>query len=177
MKLSLHVYSLCLALTPCWFDWGSLMAQAVKNPSAMQEMQETTVHALGQEDPLEKKMAIYSGILTWEIPWTEEPEGLQSMGSQRVRHYWVYTDMLVWWASKMFRRMSVRFLTIWRKRGSWDVGKRSHQNQYFHPKRKMIWAFLLTYSGKFIFWNPKLVEESLRFLKSIAEERTLARAK
>ena len=133
--------------------------------------------SLGQEDPLEKKMAIHSGILAWEIPWTEEPEELQSMGSQRVGHDWVYTDMLVWWTSKMFRRISVRFLTIWRKRGSWDVGKRSHQNQYFHPKRKMIWASSLPYSEKFIFWNPKLVKESFRLLKSIAEERTLARAK
>ena len=52
----------------------------------MQEMQETPVHSLGQEDPLEKKMAIHSGILTWEIPWTEEPEGLRSIGSQRIRH-------------------------------------------------------------------------------------------
>ena len=40
----------------------------------------------GQEDPLEKEMATYSSILTWRIPWIEEPDGLQSMGSQRVRH-------------------------------------------------------------------------------------------
>ena len=41
---------------------------------------------LGQEDPLEKQMATYSSILAWEIPWTEEPDGLQSTGSQRVGH-------------------------------------------------------------------------------------------
>ena len=41
---------------------------------------------LGQEDPLEKEMATCSIILAWEIPWTEEPDGLQSIGSQRVRH-------------------------------------------------------------------------------------------
>ena len=41
---------------------------------------------LGQEDPLETEMAIYSSILAWEIPWTEEPGGLYSMGSERVRH-------------------------------------------------------------------------------------------
>ena len=41
---------------------------------------------LGQEDPLEKEMATHSSILVWEIPWAEEPGGLQSMGSQRVRH-------------------------------------------------------------------------------------------
>ena len=43
------------------------------------------VQSLGQEDPLEEGMAIHSSILTWRIPWTEEPGGLQSMGSQRVR--------------------------------------------------------------------------------------------
>ena len=47
-------------------------------------MQETWVRSLGQEDPLEKKMATHPRILVWEIPWTEEPGGLQSMGSQRV---------------------------------------------------------------------------------------------
>ena len=44
------------------------------------------VQSLGQKDPLEEKMATVSNILAWEIPWTEEPCGLQSMGSQRVRH-------------------------------------------------------------------------------------------
>ena len=48
-------------------------------------MPETQVLSLGQEDPLEKRMATHSSILAWEIPWTEEPGGLQSMGSQRVR--------------------------------------------------------------------------------------------
>ena len=49
-------------------------------------IQETQVGSLGQEDPPEKGMATHSSILDWEIPWTEEPGGLQSMGSQRVRH-------------------------------------------------------------------------------------------
>ena len=52
----------------------------------MQEMQETQLRSLGQEDPLEKDMATHSSILAWEIPWTEEPGGLQSVVSQRVRH-------------------------------------------------------------------------------------------
>ena len=55
----------------------------VKNMPAMQE---TRVQSLDQEDPLEKKMATHSSILAWEIPWTEEPGGLQSMESQRVGH-------------------------------------------------------------------------------------------
>ena len=59
------------------------MAQLVKNPPAMQE---TWVRSLGWEDPLEKGMATHSSILAWRTPWTEEPGGLQSMGSQRVRH-------------------------------------------------------------------------------------------
>ena len=59
------------------------MAQMVKNLSAMQE---TWVQSLGQEDPLEEGMATYSSILAWRIPWTEEPGGPPSMGSQRVGH-------------------------------------------------------------------------------------------
>ena len=49
-------------------------------------MQETQVQSLGGKDPLEKEVATHSCILAWRIPWTEEPGGLQSMGSQRVGH-------------------------------------------------------------------------------------------
>ena len=56
---------------------------AVKNPPAMQEM---WVQSLGLEDPLEKETETQSSILAWKIPWTEEPGGLQSMGSQRVEY-------------------------------------------------------------------------------------------
>ena len=62
---------------------ASLVAQLVKNLPAVQE---TRVRSLGWEDPLEKEMATHSSILAWKISWTEEPGGLQSMGSQRVRH-------------------------------------------------------------------------------------------
>ena len=55
------------------------MAQWVKNPPAMQEMNETWVRSLGQEDPLEKEMATYSSILAWRLLWSEEPGGLQFM--------------------------------------------------------------------------------------------------
>ena len=58
-------------------------AQMLKNLPAMQV---TQVQSLGQEDPLERRMATYSGILAWRIPRTEEPGGLQSTGSQRVGH-------------------------------------------------------------------------------------------
>ena len=58
-------------------------AQMVKN---LPVMRETWAQSLGREDPLEKGMATHSSILAWRIPWTEEPEELQSMGSQGVRH-------------------------------------------------------------------------------------------
>ena len=57
---------------------------AVKNPPAMQELQETQVRSPGLDDPLEEGMTTSSSILAWRIPWTEEPGGLQSIGSQRV---------------------------------------------------------------------------------------------
>ena len=59
------------------------MTPTVKSLPAMQE---TQVQFLGWEDPLEKDMATHSSILAWEIPWTEEPGRIQSMGSQRVGH-------------------------------------------------------------------------------------------
>ena len=65
--------------------WTSLVAQTVKNPPAIQE---TQVRSLGREDPLEEGMTTHSSILAWRIPWTEEPGGLQSTGSQRIGHDW-----------------------------------------------------------------------------------------
>ena len=62
------------------------MPQRVKNPPAMQETQEMQVWSVGWEDPLEEETVTHSSILAWEIPWTKEPDGLQSMGSQRVGH-------------------------------------------------------------------------------------------
>ena len=77
--------SMCLSFLPndngifIITEGTSLVAQTVKNPPAMQEM---WVRSLGREDPLEKEMATLSSTLAWRIPWTEEPGGLQSMGSQ-----------------------------------------------------------------------------------------------
>ena len=62
--------------------WASLVVQMVKNLPAMWE---TWVQSLGWEDPLEKGTATHSSTLAWRIPWTEEPDRLQSMGSHRVR--------------------------------------------------------------------------------------------
>ena len=66
-----------------FLKYSSLVAQMVKNLPAMQE---TRVQCLGWEDLLEKEMVTHSGILAWIIPWTEEPDGLQSLGLQRVGH-------------------------------------------------------------------------------------------
>ena len=65
------------------------MAQQVTNLPVMHKAQEIRVRSLSQKDPLEMVMATHSSILAWRIPWTEEPGGLQSKGSQRVRHDWV----------------------------------------------------------------------------------------
>ena len=72
------------------------MAQTVKNLLAMQE---TGIQSLGWEDPLEEGMATHSSILAWRIPWTEEPGGLQSTGSQGVRHDWVMEQQQQYLAS------------------------------------------------------------------------------
>ena len=66
--------------------WASQVVLVVKNPPAMQEIEEILAQSLGWKDPLEEGMAIHSSILVWRIPWTEEPGGLQSIGTQRVRH-------------------------------------------------------------------------------------------
>ena len=71
---------------PLQYSWASFVAQLVKNLPAVQETQESWVRFLGQKDPVEEEIAIHSRILAWKIPWTEEPGGLQSIGSQRVGH-------------------------------------------------------------------------------------------
>ena len=65
---------------------ASLVAQNVKNLLVIQETQEMLVLSRGWEDPLEKGMATHSSILAWEVPWIEEPCGLQSMASQSIGH-------------------------------------------------------------------------------------------
>ena len=56
-----------------------MLHHVVKNPPAMQEPQEIWIRSLGQEDPLEEGTATHSSVLSWRIPWTEEPGGLQSI--------------------------------------------------------------------------------------------------
>ena len=88
--ISFGTYYILLAiflLLHIWIPLGYPVGSSGKEPVCLlQETQETWVQFLGQEDPLEKEIATHSRILAWEIPWTEKPGGLQSMGSQRVRH-------------------------------------------------------------------------------------------
>ena len=86
VKGSLYDLTNSLGYPVCFLQWvltkyAPLVAQTVKNLPAVQK---TQVLSLGREDPLEKGMATHSSILAWRIPWTGEPGGLQSMGSQRV---------------------------------------------------------------------------------------------
>ena len=69
-----------------WDLSGFPSGSVVKNPPAMQETQEMWVQSLGWKYPLKEAMATHSSILAWRIPWTEGTGGLQSSGSQRVRH-------------------------------------------------------------------------------------------
>ena len=89
-----YVY-ICMAMFIIY--WASPVAQIVKNLPAMQG---TWVWSLVGEDPLEKGMAPHSSIFAWRIPWTEEPGGLQSIGSQTVGHDdWL---TLTYWASYLY---------------------------------------------------------------------------
>ena len=87
------------------------VAQMVKNLPAMQEIQ---VRSLGQEDPLEKEMAIHSSVLAWKIPWTEESGGLQCMGSQRVGHDWATNTTTYTKWNKPDRDRQILFCLIYR---------------------------------------------------------------
>ena len=89
--LSLNIIQRCFKPFFFFFLPCSLVAQTVKNLPAWRETQEIHVRLLSWEDPLEMGMATHSSILAWRIPWTEEPWGLQSMESQRVRHDWATT--------------------------------------------------------------------------------------
>ena len=101
------------------------MAQMVNNLPAMQE---TWIWFLGQEDPLEKGMTTHSSLLAWEIPWTEQPGGLQSMGSQRVRHNWATNTLMdIWMVTDLCHYNDVwtfcpnHMTAFGVTRGSWSV--------------------------------------------------------
>ena len=80
------IYASHFKLTGAMLDWGFPRSSVVKNLPEVHETQKTRVQFLDPEDLLEEETAPHSSILAWEIPWTEEPAGLQSLGSQRVGH-------------------------------------------------------------------------------------------
>ena len=98
-----------------------LVAQMVKNLSAMWE---AWVWSLGGEEPPEEGTATHSSILTWRIPWTEEPGGLQPMGLQRVGHNWVGNSLLWYWITK---HMQKRETYTWK---SSSTSRRNHISPY-----------------------------------------------
>ena len=116
-----------LLFHPPGSEWAPLVAQMVKHLPAMQE---TRVGSLGWEHALEKEIGTHSSALAWKIPWMEEPGRLQSMGLQRVRHYWVTSLSLFWmqpWTSQSPRltatclSLSHTFRNVWQKSDSWKA--------------------------------------------------------
>ena len=140
LKIIIWISTLWWIVWPC-FDFSLrafFVAQTVKNLPAMRM---TLVRTLGQEDPLEKEMATHSNILAWRIPWTEDPGGLQSMGSQRVAHNWlantftlslylyriiIHSNLLFFWfVSPSLQRRSLVGCSPWGHWGS-DTTERLH---------------------------------------------------
>ena len=100
---SCHCFFVCLFFVCLFcFLYGISWNMSFHGGSNGKEsMWETWAWSLSQEDPLEKEMAIHSLILAWEIPWTEEPGRLQSMGSQGVRHDWMINIHIPWKEKKI----------------------------------------------------------------------------
>ena len=86
---------LVLFISSCWNNWCLLCALVAQTVKSLPAVRETCVRSLGQEDPLEKEMATHSSILSWRIPWTKEPDRLQSIELQRVGHDFTFTFTLV----------------------------------------------------------------------------------
>ena len=92
----------------------------------MPAVQESQVQSLGGEDPLEKGMTTHLSILAWRIPWTEEPGGLQSMGSQRVGHNWVTNTFTLAPCQTHFQHLVLLIFPV-----SW--GRRVLYYHYYYP--------------------------------------------
>ena len=123
--LTICIYSLEIALKHKLDDkiGASQVVLMVKNPPANAGDIEMWVWSLGRKDPLEESMASHSSILAWRIPWTEEPVGLQSIGSHRVRHDW--SDLA--WIHQMIKLMN----HYWNQARSLQVSK-------LHDSQKLL---------------------------------------
>ena len=115
----------------------------------MQETWEMQVLSLGQEDPLEKEMAPHSSILAWEIPWTEKPGGLQSMGLQRVGHSWATEQaqtsnyiktFLIYEFGLIYFAQYEKIRNIYDNRGNGLILSYHETNWPFNPK-VWIWKY------------------------------------
>ena len=142
-------------------------------------MQEMWVWSLGQEDPLEKGMAIHSSILAWEIPWTGEPGGLQSMRSRRVRHDWVTEH-----ASTIKSLWNTHFNSDWGAELTKSSGCPQFsplcfltpllcQNTFSHSSSKDSWAlnpinFLFSYQKKFLMMSTSSIIREMQ-IKQISQ--------
>ena len=98
--------------------WTSVEVQMVNNLLAMQE---TQVWLLGWEDPLEKGMATLSSILAWRIPWTEEPDRLQSTGPQRVGHEWVANTFISKYSFYFYFLILETIIQSWPMSWTWPI--------------------------------------------------------
>ena len=131
--------------------WAFQVAQWWRIFLPMQEMQETWVQSLGQEDPLEEEMATHFSILALNVPWVEEPGGLKSMGSQRVKHNWVTEHV------GRYKWVKVKFL----KKG---LNNLSAMNFIF--KRQKLWDCVSRKINTIMFLKDKNLE-SLFFYKHV----------
>ena len=131
--------------------WAFQVAQWWRIFLPMQEMQETWVQSLGQEDPLEEEMATHFSILALNVPWIEEPGGLKSMGSQRVKHNWVTEHV------GRYKWVKVKFL----KKG---LNNLSAMNFIF--KRQKLWDCVSRKINTIMFLKDKNLE-SLFFYKHV----------
>ena len=122
-------------------------------------MQEIWVQSLGWKDTLEKGMATHSSILTWRIPWTEETDGLHSMGSQRVRHDWVtntHTKQNIYFSSVQSLSRVWLFATPWTAAHQASL---SITNSWSLPKLMFIESVMP--SNHLIFCHPLLLPPSI----------------
>ena len=137
-------------------------------------MQETWLWSLGREDPMEKEMATHSSILAWEIPWTEEPGGLQFMGSQSVWHNWATntfhfhltillnnsTPWYTWMKSSWMKTYHTEICTqMFREHYPWKPESGSHPSVH-----------------QWIMGKQNAIHTHHRILSSLKEERTLTQA-
>ena len=154
----------------------------IKCPPAMQE---TWVWSLSWEDPLEKEMATHSSILAWRIPWTEDPDRLQSMGSQRVRHNWATSLSFLHWGGTILHshdqsmRVPVHSITkdyvvkplTFCQSDKWEIVSHFSFNLYFSYYE---WGWIFFHILKSFFFSEKCLdslENTFSVFQSLTEKK------